>query len=440
VLQQPENERIAERRKLSLTRVVLPPLLMCFLVVGLPIWYLGASGYVEPLLHPGRETGDKVVFYDWADFYGAGNLVAKGKGGQIYDDSALGPEQRRILGLWAGSKASMPFSNPPFVAAAFAPLAFLPPSIAIGFIGLTGLLLTMAAALAFERFLRPNSRLLGFIFIAGFITLWPVGNSFALGQLSMLISLTWLGFVAFQAKGHDFRAGLALALLLTKPQIAVVPLVVAVLKRRQRLLVAFAGAAAVLGAISVATYGASFVIDYPASLIARAGWDHFEFGHAQHFYGWNGLLSLAVPYGTHTHLGLLVCLDGATLGSLALAWRGKVGPGSPQFLYGSSATLLATLLVDPHLLLHDLALVALAMAFSLRAAQIEGRGERGWLWAGTWMWTVLFVAPIFQANFVTPLLALLLAINIREARRSVGANPLAAAAFEGGSSLVAAAA
>jgi hypothetical protein len=54
------------------------------------------------------------------------------------------------------------------------------------------------------------------------------------------------------------------------------------------------------------------------------------------------------------------------------------------------------------------------------------------------MWTVLFVAPIFQANFVTPLLALLLAINIREARRSVGANPLTAAAVEGGSSLVAA--
>jgi glycosyl transferase family 87 len=418
VSRQPAVDLGTGERKLSLTRIVLPPLMICCLVIGLPIWYLGARGYVEPLLHPGKDGGDKVVFYDWADFYGAGKLVAQGEGSRIYQDAALGPEQRRVLGLSDHSTASMPFSNPPFLAVAFAPLAFVPAPIAIGLIGLAGLLLTVAAAVALKQFLRPEKRLLGLVFIAGFITLWPVGDSFALGQLSMLIFLAWLAFVAFQAEGHEVAAGVGLALLLIKPQLVVVPLALTVVQKRHRVLLAFLGAAAVLGAVSIAAYGPDFVVDYPASLMARAGWDHFEFGHAQHFYGWNGLLALAVPYGSRLHVPLLVCLDAATLAALVPAWRSSVDPSSPGFLFGSSATLLATLLIDPHLLLHDLALVALALAFSLRAAELEGQNRQTWLLAGAGMWVALFVGPVMQVNFITPLLLILFAVNIREAVRS----------------------
>ena len=302
-------------RKLSLTRIVLPPLVVCFLVIGLnPLESRRGVHPRQRRAHPGKQAGDRVIFYDWADFYGAGKLVAQGESSRIYDDAALGPEQRRVLGLSDHSTASMPFSNPPFLAVAFAPLACVSTPIAIGLIGLAGLLLTLAAAVALKQFLRPKNRLLGLVFIAGFITLWPVGDSFALGQLSMLLLLAWLAFVALQAEGHELAGGVGLALLLTKPQLAIVPLFITVVQRRRRVFLAFLAAAAALGVVSLAAYGPGFVVDYPASLLARAGWDHFEFGHAQHFYGWNGLLALAVPYASRQHVPILICLDAAGTG------------------------------------------------------------------------------------------------------------------------------
>jgi len=233
----------------------------------------------------------------------------------------------------------------------------------------------------------------------------------------MLTFLAWLAFVALQADGRETAAGVGLALLLTKPQMAVVPVVITLIRHRRQVLLAFLGGAAALGLVSLAAYGPGFVIAYPASLMARAGWDHFEFGHAQHFYGWNGLLALAVPYGSRLHVPLLVCLDAATLAVLAPAWRSNIKPPSPKFLYGSSATLLATLLIDPHLLLHDLALVALAIAFSLRAAELEGENEKRLLGLAAGRFAALFVGSIMNMNCVTPLLVLLLAVNIREAAR-----------------------
>jgi hypothetical protein len=400
------------RRRFDLGhRTVAAAILLTFLIVGGGLW-LFTPDYVARY----RGEAEPGKIQDYIDFYAAGKLVSEGRGDEIYDLQALGPIQRAESGAPADSPYAMPFSNPPFVALAFAPLAQLPLYQAALIIGLAGIVLVGVAGIALVRLLglsRSQSVCVGL----GFITLWPVIATVSLGQMTLLLFLGWLGWISLQTAGRERVSGVAVALLLIKPTIAVFPIALLLYKRRWRTLQSLALVGAALALISILASGPEVLVEYPRSLVGRVEGDQFEFGHRQTFYGWNGFFWHFTPYGEPLHLFLTSTACVATLGVLYLAWRGPFRTQGPAFLHGCSALLLTSLLVNPHVLLHDLALIPLALALTARAT-CQTSGNLGpWLWIGAVVWVLLLAGPSIDVNFMTPLMGALLAYNGAEARR-----------------------
>ncbi|MDD2325399.1 MAG: glycosyltransferase family 87 protein [Alphaproteobacteria bacterium] len=92
-----------------------PRLLLLALAVGFAIGVLGGQGAATL---SGRLGGD------FAEFYAAGRMVAGGQGVQLYEAQAQQEAQRDLHPDEAG--AFVPFVYPPFLAAIYAPLSFLP--------------------------------------------------------------------------------------------------------------------------------------------------------------------------------------------------------------------------------------------------------------------------------------------------------------------------
>src|SRR5207248_4430765 len=117
-------------------------------------------------------------------------------------------------------------------------------------VGLDIVLAVAAAAglIALIKISRPGPALL---VLTAFLTSVPVLSIFYQGQLSLLLFFGWLGFIAFEGAGKHKAAGLCLALLLIKPQIAVLAVLFLALKGRWAALKTFLAAAAALGAVSL---------------------------------------------------------------------------------------------------------------------------------------------------------------------------------------------
>jgi hypothetical protein len=159
--------------------------------------------------------------------------------------------------------------------------------------------------------------------------------------------------------------------------------------------------------------------------LERAGWDNFELGHEQRFYGWNGFLWQFLPWASAGHVGLSLLLSALTVGLAALPWRDRIDIGSPRFYYASAAQVLATLLINPHVLSHDLALIVVALALAARAERRASGSFGTWRSLAIVCWFALLIGPLSGLNFVTPLLAALLLLTVSRAvrlRTSLGAD------------------
>jgi hypothetical protein len=386
-------------------------LLVVFLSFGLGMWFEALSVYAQRFLNQ-AEAGR---MEDYVDFYAAGRMVVDGHAGQIYDLEAIGRVQRLLVGLPADSSGYMPFSNPPFVALAYAPLSLLSLGTMSLVVAALQLLLIGGCSIALVKLVMPSSRAEGVLLVAGFWSLWPLIIMFALGQQTMVLFLGFLAWVWLETSGHERSAGAALALLLIKPHLAVIPAGVLVWKHRWLTLQGFLATGLVFALVSVVVSGPHVLIGYPQSLLNRAAWDHFELGHKQIFYGWDGFFWQFVPWGSPVHYGLVLILSVVTVAVMVQLWRGEVDVHSRRFFYAASATILATILVSPHLLLHDLMLVAASLALSARACRLQ-TGELGiWVPAAVVAWLTMTIGPLSGLNIVTPVIALLLVVNAVEA-------------------------
>ena len=408
-------------------------LLVLFAAFGICMWFEASSAYAERFLGH-AETGR---LEDYVDFYAAGHMVLRGDAKDIYDLEAIGKVQRSLIGLSQDATGFMPFSNPPFVALAYAPLSLLSLSQMSMVIAAAELALIAAFCVVLLKIVKPSSTVEGVLVVTGVLSLWPLIMMFALGQQTLLLILAWLGWLWLEKTGRQGAGGVVLALLLIKPHLALIPLGVLVWKQRWTTLQGFLAAGAVMAAVSVLMSGPHVVIDYPNSLLDRAAWDHIELGHHQVFYGWDGFLWQFFSWGSVVHYGLIAVLTLVTLGALTQAWRGDFDVASPRFFYAVSATMLATILVSPHLLLHDLVFVVASLALSARAAQMQTGNHNAWLLAGVFAWFVLLIGPMSGINFVTPMIFGLLVANVLQARscEAVESNPW----FEAGEAVLAAA-
>lgn len=316
--------------------------LLAFYVLLLAAWAL--CGVLGATPRPG------VPRVDFAEFWGTGRLAARGRGALAYTWPRLEAE---LSGAFHGPVgAPLPFYYPPPVLSALAALGQLSYGVAFAVWG--GLGVAAYAAMAAATAPRPAAALV-VLAAPGFLCCVFVGQN-------GLLTAAALGAGLLALERRPALAGCMLALLLCKPQLAVlVPLALAA-DRRWRALGAMALTGAGLAAASVATSGTEPWRAFAAAAVAKggnfAGAGAIAWTRVQSVYGW--LRSAGAPAGLA--LGAHAVAAAGFAGATLAAWRRRVTP----FDVKAAMLACAMLLLTPYTFFYDAPLLGVAAGFLLR--------------------------------------------------------------------------
>ncbi len=279
---------------------------------------------------------------DLPAFVGAGRLVARGEVAQLYDWSAQAAAQVGLHGSDTGD--FLAFAYPPFVAAAYVPLTWLPWPLAVGLHALVMAgALGLAARLVSATRGRPLPDWIGALSAA--LLFLPLMRAVTGGQntsLSLLgVALCWWGL----DRRRETLAGLGAGLLLFKPQLALPLLGLLLVGRRWRALGAAAGVGALYWLAGVA--------------VAGRAWLPWWWGQIATFHGVDQAVNAANSVGL---LGLAEALlgPGEPL-ALALGASLALGPERVPLSRRMGLAAGAMILVPPHAMSYDAGLAILVL-------------------------------------------------------------------------------
>jgi hypothetical protein len=348
---------------------------------------------------PTQERGS-----DFSVFYVAAVLVREGDAGQLYNQSVEAARHDQILPPGYRVTATLPFDTPPTTALIALPLTLLDPGTAYRLFCLLQLLLLLAAvALAARASPWPaasrGARLVAAgAGLAGTATL-PL---LLLGQWDGVCALGFALAYAAWRRDRPFAAGLWLALGfgIAKPHLAIGLLAFALGRRDRRALLGMAVGAAALIAASVATVG-------PGATLGFLGASSFALGNIP-ARSTVGLLGLAASWLGSGSVAGGIAIAGGVLGVAAcvyLGWRSRGHSDRLEITLAGAAAL--SLLVAPHLLPHDLVVLAPAFVWvAARAAQLDAPrtwpGRAGITVLAGWLGFALLVALDAGASAPAP--------------------------------------
>jgi hypothetical protein len=333
-------------------RLVVAAISLAALIVYAVLWLQ---------VSPARERGT-----DFSASYVAALVVRDGDGGQIYNQGVEAAEHATIL--LPGYRVNLPFITPPTTALLALPLSFLDPGAAFRLFSILQLLLLVAAVVVAAR-AGPwpgGSRAAPWVAAAAAVAGCATLPLLLLGQWDGLCALGLALAYASWRRDRSFSAGfwLALGFGIAKPHLAVGLLAFAIGRRDRRALLGILAGAAALIAVSVATVG-------PGATLGFLGASSFALGNTPAA-STLGLLGLAASWLGSGSAATGIAIGGGVLGIAAcglLGWRSHGHPDRLEATLAGAAAL--SLLVAPHLLAHDL--VVLAPAFVWVAARAAHR-------------------------------------------------------------------
>lgn len=298
----------------------------------------------------GSSTASGRLGGDFPAFFGAGTIAADGNIDSLYDPATQAAAQANLLGDESGF---IMYPYPPYVAAAYQPLTALPYRLA--YVVHTGLMVgAFVAALAL---IRPMVPIVGRWFgatLGAVVTAYPVFVGVTGGQntaLSMLlIAAAWRCW----HDDHDGLAGIALAVLLYRPQYALPLIGLAMLDRRWRTVAFAATGAMVVWAVNAALFGIDWLTSWLRQVEPLLEQDA-EINAANEIAPIGVLQAIA---GAESVAALLI--GGAVSAALALGlawlwWRRRVGLTERMAI-----TTAGLVLLGPHAIYYDAALLAFA--------------------------------------------------------------------------------
>ena len=293
---------------------------------------------------------------DWVVFAAAGRLLAKGSR-CLYCASQLAASETNLLGhpvpwgtgtLASGTVNYLPFLNPPSVAFVIAPLAVLPATLGFALF----VALSMAAiAVAYRVLTGP----LGCPPLPTFFAVFAVPGilSLALGQWAAILTLA-LVLALWALRPRPILAGLALSVLLIKPQYLWLVPVALVVTRKWRVLLGLAIGAAVIAFSSLALVGPGEVHAW-ISVSLTAGGEQMAAT-----FGLPGLAAGA--FGTDAGY---ITMGAAAALAVGAAWRWRRElRARPELAVATFVCL--SLVLSPHVLVQDCLLLAPAVALAAR--------------------------------------------------------------------------
>jgi hypothetical protein len=291
---------------------------------------------------------------DYIAFYAAGRMLLNGQAAQLYEPTSFRAVQREVVNF-AVPNLYDPFRNPPFFAIPFAPLALLDvlPSFAIwSALSLACLAAAIWLALAELPSVRPHWRALGVLVL----TFEPVYRGLISGQNADLSLLLYALIYRSIRAGREPAAGFWAALGLFKPQLFLVFPIVFAASRRWRALGTYALVAAGLALISLAVVGVDGLWAWSRVILDHEGGNAVKNGYRMH--SLKAFFDLLLPSQPGVALALCAGASGLVLLPLVRAWS-AAHAWSEQLPIRWALTTAVAVLVDPHLLDYDLAVLVL---------------------------------------------------------------------------------
>ena len=352
-------------------------------------------------------TEDGQLGGDFPAFFAAGDIVAESGYDNLYD-----PEVQRAAqdGLIANEGGYLFFAYPPFVATGY---SWLNP---LGYRGayLAQMGLMALAALASVLLIRPMSELVNRYWVAvlaGVFLFQPVLASVIGGQNTTLTMLLFVAAARAEWSGRDILAGVAVGLLIYKPQYGVPLALLTLVSARWRV---------------AAGVGLTWAGAYLAGAAALGlGWVGPWWEQATAFRdinaGVNGHLFVSLP-GYVEHLtgigggaGRLLGLGIGGIGLLGIAWVWRRWTGDPLIRYAVAAS--GLILIAPQSLFYEAGLAAVTILLLTSRGRVDrqlmaGVFAAGWLYAAT--------APLINT---TLLIVALIAALLRALADAVGSAP-----------------
>ena len=296
---------------------------------------------------------------DFTIFYSAAKAIRSGQGEHFYDQATQLRVESEFASAERVSRGPLPYNHPPFEAAFFIPLSFLPYWAAYCIWNGINIGILIALHTLLKRQLPLLAQTSAATWLLFCFAFYPVFVALLQGQDALLfVLLLTLAFLSLQSSS-DWAAGCWLGLALFRFHLLLPILLGLLFQRRQRALAAFVLAAAVLFAASVGLVGLYTTLSYPAAVRMIEN-DMLQRGTVvmQNMTNLRGLvhslLPIAMPGTVLDALAIFASLGVA--GYAAAVWKKKP---DTTFQLGFAACLLAGVLSAYHSLMHDLSVLLL---------------------------------------------------------------------------------
>jgi len=317
------------------------------------------------------DRAGNIKFQDFLPFYIAAQLIRENRAGDLFDMRIADQELQAIIPQPSAGqpvRPRLPMVYGPQVGLLFVPLTHFSFPVAARIFAAFSALLYFACIFAIWRTcsgLCPFASLVGLAALA----FPPFFHFVARGQISALVLACFTAaFLALRAR-RDGWAGIAFGCLIFKPQFLLAILLILLLAAAWRLLIATVLSASAQLALTWMYFGSAVMRSYLSTLLHVSRWiDMAEPGRAPiQMHSLRAFWSLLVPWPRPAFaLYLLTSIFVIVLA--AALWKSAL-PLAPRF----SALTLAAVLVNPHLFVYDLLVLAPALLlladWSLRHAK-----------------------------------------------------------------------
>jgi alpha-1,2-mannosyltransferase len=336
------------------------------LIVALVGWsFAVASGVVGP---GNRSILGQIKWTDFAHFYTFGHIARTGPVSALYDDRASFARQLQLV---PGSETERYIAvYGPQVALLFAPFSWMPYILAgaawAGFSVWTYLLCVRSAWKPAREAIDDYR----FVLVAA-LAFPPAWQLAAYGQTTAipLIAFT-AGWLALE-RGRPFVAGLLLGLLTVKPQLGLVLAPVALVTAEWMVVAGVVASVFVQALVVFAWFGAAIFVDYWHALARIPQAAHFL---EPDFYKLHSIAALTERLPASVGLLLWATASVFIIAAVVLVWR-----STPAWRVRFGVLVLASVLVSPHVVVYDLAVLTPAMLWLGGWMQETGL-ETGWFW------------------------------------------------------------
>jgi hypothetical protein len=318
------------------------------IVLAVCLWGVCAVDFTAP--GPFDRAGN-IKFQDFLPFYISARLVARHRSDQLYDPQVQAAEMQAIIGQ--STQVRVPNLYGPQVGLVLAPFARVSFAVAARIWVALSLITYFACVYSVWR-CCPGLGANGLLVFIAALAYPPLFHFFVRGQMSVLVLACFTAaFLAFRS-GRPFLAGAALGIVIFKPQfLFAIPLIFLLAFAWKPLIGLVVSAAAQLGVAQI-YFGTATMRAYLEMLRHPGRW----LGAAElslapiQMHSLRSFWQLLVPFST-VALALYVLSSVAVLVIAVVVWKSD-SPNSIRF----SALMLAAVLINPHLFVYDLLVLA----------------------------------------------------------------------------------